>query len=89
MNSGETVIAVIGPLPAWARFLIMTGALLVGVVAVLIWVLLSRGKPPRHHHRKRRRNFHEPRKANPTLAETGGLPPPRVSGNPPAEPPTT
>lgn len=86
MNYGETVIAVIGPLPTWSRFLIMTGALLAGIVAVLIWALLSRGKPPRHHHHKRRRNFHEPRKANPTLAETGGLPPPRT---PPEEPPKT
>jgi len=46
---------------------------------------------PRHHHRhrhhhRRRRHSREERGSNPTLAETGGLPPirPQSSPNPPA-----
>jgi len=39
----------------------------------------------RHHHR-RRRHSHEERASNPTLAETGGLPPIRPQSTPP--PPT-
>jgi hypothetical protein len=34
-----------------------------------------------HHHRRRRRRSHRGR--NPTLAETGGLPPPRPEGQAP------
>ncbi len=37
---------------------------------------------PHHHRRRRRRRSHRPR--NPTLAETGGLPP--VRSEPPSQP---
>jgi hypothetical protein len=37
---------------------------------------------PHHHHRQRRQK-REHRGRNPTLAETGGLPPPRPEGTPP------
>ena len=36
-----------------------------------------------HHHHRRRRQKREHRGRNPTLAETGGLPPPRPDGTPP------
>lgn len=36
-----------------------------------------------HHHHRRRRQKREHRGRNPTLAETGGLPPPRPEGTPP------
>lgn len=38
------------------------------------------GSPHRHHHRRRRRREHRPR--NPTLAQTGGLPPVRTERGP-------
>ena len=41
-------------------------------------------QPERRHHRWRRRRHHRPR--NPTLAETGGLPPIRQESPPDAEP---
>jgi hypothetical protein len=37
---------------------------------------------PQRHRRRRRRREHRPR--NPTLAETGGLPPPRPQGQAPS-----
>jgi hypothetical protein len=39
-------------------------------------------RPP-HHHRRRRRRHHTEFRRNPTLAETGGLPPRRDEGVPP------
>ncbi len=39
-----------------------------------------------HHHHRRRRVRREHRGRNPTLAETGGLPPPRPEGSPPPVP---
>ena len=41
------------------------------------------GKPSKHHGRRRRKETHRPR--NPTLAETGGLPPLRDPGQPPPQ----
>jgi hypothetical protein len=63
------------PLPEWLNLLAVGGAILLVALAALIWVGLSRTKPrrrrkPRHHHRRS-----EQRAANPTLAQTGGLPP--------------
>jgi len=75
---------------------ILFGTISVLVVAFVIWAVFFR-KPPRTHspylterptravagrsgRRRRRRREHRPR--NPTLAETGGLPPPR-RGPPP------
>ncbi|MBI3852132.1 MAG: hypothetical protein HY298_17885 [Verrucomicrobia bacterium] len=39
--------------------------------------------PPRHRHRRRHRHRKEHRPRNPTLAETGGLPPIRPEDQPP------
>jgi len=39
-----------------------------------------------HHHRHRRRHRHEERPRNPTLADTGGLPPRRPADQPPPGP---
>ncbi len=41
------------------------------------------GKSSKHHGRRRRKETHRPR--NPTLAETGGLPPLRDPGQPPLQ----
>ena len=60
--------------------LILTCALIVGL-SFFIWILLFRPKPKQ----KRKRNS-ERRKPNPTLAQTGGLPPPRDPNAPPRSP---
>ena len=41
---------------------------------------------PKRHHRRRRRSHHRHRRLNPTLAETGGLPPIRQEGASTPEP---
>jgi hypothetical protein len=72
--------------PAWADFFIMTGAFVLVGICVLIWLFFLR-KPRRrrrkHHHR------HERRSENPTLAQTGGLPPVRHEEKPFRRPPPT
>ena len=71
--------------PEWLDFFVMIGVLLVLATCVLVWVVYFR-KGGRKHRRHRR--HHERRAANPTLAETGGLPPlrpPEPSEKPPAD----
>jgi hypothetical protein len=71
MNSADTMLAAIEPLPQWLNFLAMAGSLLLGTIGVLIWFLAFRKK----RKRKRKLHHHEKRPLNPTLAEGGGLPP--------------
>jgi hypothetical protein len=67
-------------LPSFADvtdFLIIIGA---AVLVALVWFFLFRSKlmhRHKHHHRRRSQ-----RKLNPTLAQTGGLPPRREEKNP-------
>jgi hypothetical protein len=85
MNSRDIFLAIVGPQPEWLNFLAMAFAILLVAIASLVFFLLFRGRPRhrKHHHRQRR----EPRKLNPTLAQTGGLPPVRKEKNPGAPTP--
>jgi hypothetical protein len=75
------MLAVVGPFPPWLNFLVIVGCMLLGVIGSLIWFLTFRKK----RKRKRRHGHHgEKRPLNPTLAETGGLPPKRDPDEPPA-----
>jgi hypothetical protein len=75
MNFGQTMLAVFEPLPQWFNFLAMAVAILLVAIGALIWLVAFRkkGKRKRKHHSR------EERQINPTLAETGGLPPVRES----------
>jgi len=91
MNSGTTMLAVYEPLPVWVNFLVMLVAVVLASIGGLLWAVVFRRKRRRKHHRSRNhpkdRNHHEQRKPNPTLAETGGLPPFRPSEEPGEQPP--
>jgi hypothetical protein len=63
------------PLPQWLNFLAMAVALLLGVFGVFLWAVMFRKK---RHRKRRKRHEHEKRQLNPTLAESGGLPPLRT-----------
>ena len=68
----DTLLAAIEPLPQWRNFLAMAGSLLLVAIGVLLWFVMFRKK----RRRKRRKHHeHEKRHINPTLAESGGLPP--------------
>jgi hypothetical protein len=68
-----SILLVMGPLPQWLNFLVMAVVVLVVAVGSLIWLTMFRKK----RRRKRRHRSQEKRQLNPTLAETGGLPPAR------------
>jgi hypothetical protein len=87
MNSGETVLAVVKPLPAWLNYLVLVATLLLAAFAVFVWAVAFR-KKPRPRKRRHRREHHEQRRPNPTLAETGGLPPAHEPENPPPQNPS-
>jgi hypothetical protein len=55
-------------------------ALSLPVIGIIVWAVLirNRGQRKRRKHRKHRRHHH-----NPTLAQTGGLPPARPRDQPP------
>ena len=55
--------------------LMLVGAVVIPALAGLIWILFFR------KNSRRRRRRREPRTANPTLAQTGGLPPVRRREN--------
>ena len=63
----------------WLIFIAILLAVGIGIACFVIWLFLIRktGKK-RHKHHKRHK-----RKLNPTLAETGGLPPMRAPNQPP------
>jgi hypothetical protein len=78
MNAGLSMMGVVGSFPPWLNFLIIVGCMLLGIIGSMIWFLAFRKK------RKRKRRHHsEKRPLNPTLAETGGLPPKRDPNLPP------
>ncbi|HZF01713.1 MAG TPA: hypothetical protein VE344_07440 [Methylomirabilota bacterium] len=57
--------------PAWISFFIMLGAVVLASVLALVWFMFF------HKNRRKRKRIHRDkrRSLNPTLAETGGLPP--------------
>lgn len=65
----------------WLIFVVMLLAMGVGIAGVVIWlvVLRPKSKKSRRKHRQRHQRQH-----NPTLAQTGGLPPKRDPNQPPA-----
>jgi uncharacterized iron-regulated membrane protein len=70
------MLALSGPLQQLLNFLLMAGAMLLVASGTLIWYFAFRkGRKPRK--RKHRRHRRESRALNPTLAQTGGLPPVR------------
>ena len=75
MSSNDTFLAMMEPLPQWLNFLAMALGVMVAAVGALLWFGMFRKKGKR----KRRHHSHEKRRINPTLAETGGLPPVRES----------
>jgi len=65
----------------WLIFLVMIAAVGIAVGCVVIWMAVYRPKSKKAK-RKHRRKRHQ-RQHNPTLAETGGLPPVRDPNQPP------
>jgi hypothetical protein len=83
MNADGILMAAFEPLPQWANFLVMIGILMLVAIGALIWLVKFRKKGKR----KYRRHQHEQRKLNPTLAESGGLPPARENEKSPGHTP--
>jgi len=69
----------------WLIFSVMVLTIGVAVGIVTIWAVLFRPKTGKKHRHKHRRKRHS-RQHNPTLAQTGGLPPPRDPNQPPPGP---
>ena len=63
----------------WLIFVAILLAVGIGIACFIIWIFLFRKSSKKR--RKRDRRHH--RKLNPTLAQTGGLPPPRAPNQPP------
>ena len=76
MNAGNTLMAVYEPLPQWLNFLVMVSAIALVAFGVLIWAVKFRKKRQRKYRRRHRDGRGKP-KSNPTLADSGGLPPVR------------
>jgi hypothetical protein len=64
----------------WLIFVAILLAIGIGIACFIIWLFLFR-KSGNKRRKKNRRRHH--RKTNPTLAETGGLPPLRDPNQPP------
>ena len=63
----------------WMIFVAILLAVGIGIACFVIWLMIFRkGKK-----RRKRKHGHAHRKLNPTLAESGGLPPPRAPNQPP------
>ena len=64
----------------WMIFVAILLAVGIGIAGFVVWLfVLRKSGKKRHKHHKR----HHHRKLNPTLAESGGLPPPRAPNQPP------
>ena len=64
----------------WLLFVAILLAVGVGIACFIIWLFLFRKTGKKHHKRCKRRHN---RQHNPTLEETGGLPPKRDLNQPP------
>jgi len=64
----------------WLIFVAILLAVGIGIACFIIWLFMFR-KSAKKNRRKRRHRHH--RQHNPTLSETGGLPPIRESNQPP------
>ena len=63
----------------WMIFVAILLAVGIGIACFVIWLFMFR----KTKKRRKRRDRHHHRKHNPTLAQTGGLPPPRAPDQPP------
>ena len=63
----------------WLIFVAILLAGGIGIACFIIWIFLFRKSGKKRHKRDRRHH----RKINPTLAQTGGLPPKRELNQPP------
>ncbi len=68
----------------WLIFVVMVFAIGIAIAIVVVWMTVYRPKNKKRRHKERRRRHH--RQHNPTLAQTGGLPPLRNPDEPPAGP---
>jgi hypothetical protein len=80
MNSADYLLAMFEPLPDWLDFLAMALAIAFVGLGALLWIVFFRKKIRRRrkHHRRHHREEYKP---NPTLAQSGGLPPVREEKN--------
>jgi len=77
--------------PEWLGILALLGAVLLVMTGAIIWAVFFRKKekPRSRRHRHRRASRREHRPINPTLSQTGGLPPVRQEEKPFDQPPPT
>jgi len=64
----------------WMIFVAILLAVGIGIACFVIWLFMFRKT---NKKRRKRKHGHHHRKLNPTLADTGGLPPPRAPDQPP------
>ena len=69
------------PVIDWLIFFVFLVLVCIAIGAFIVWLNVARGGKTR---RKRRKRHHRP--INPTLSETGGLPPKRDPDEPPPGP---
>ncbi len=81
MTPGTIMLAVYEPLPQWLNFLAMFLAVALGAFGVFLWAIKFRRRRKRKHRHHRHGEHRRERRPNPTLAERGGLPPPRPTEN--------
>jgi hypothetical protein len=70
-----------GPSADWLIFLVMLASIGLGISIVVVWMVVFRTKG-----KKRKRRHRHSRKHNPTLAQSGSLPPMRGPHEPPPGP---
>lgn len=63
----------------WLIFIAILLAVGIGIACFIIWIFMFRKSGKKRKSRRNRRH----RRVNPTLAQTGGLPPLRSPGEPP------
>jgi hypothetical protein len=72
----ENTLPPVGPMTGmWVDFFIMVGVFALVATGALIWAFYFRKRRRKHRHKHRHK--HDRHSINPTLAQTGGLPPPR------------
>ena len=70
---------ILDPTSGWRVFFLLFGAIAIPAFGGLAWALFFRNKPRRKHRRRHRGGDHGI--MNPTLDQTGGLPPVRKPEN--------
>lgn len=86
MNASNNLPGLNGPLTSLENFLALAGAVLVVAIIALVWLVFFRKKGRRIRKYRRHQRDRKNSTVRPTLAQTGGLPPPRDESHPPAKP---